>query len=219
MLSGKPLIAYTIEESLKSRLLDRLIVSTDSKKIANIAQHYGAEVPFIRPTSLAEDSTPDRDVFIHALSWLDQNEKYKIDILVNLRPTAPFRKAEDIDRAIEIFISSGADFLKSVCMPKNHPYKMWNVTSESSMEPFIMSNQWKKEGPDIPRQKTFPIYWQNAVIDVLNRKAILHKGSFNQLKFCPYIMSSEASVDLDSLTDFEYAEFLIKSRRNTKKEI
>ncbi len=95
---------------------------------------------------------------------------------------------------------------------------MWEITNKYSMEPLLQSDNWKCEGPDIPRQKIPDVYWQNAVIDILNRKAVFHKSHFDQLKFCPYIMSPEISIDLDSLADFEYAEFLMKKNRQITKE-
>lgn len=209
-LCGKPLIAYAIEGALKSAFIDRVIVSTDDKEIATVARHYGAEVPFMRPSELASDLTQDKPVFEHAINWLEDNESYNVEIMVNLRPTAPLRTVEDIDGAIEAFRSSGADFLKSVCISKNHPHKMWIITGEASMEPFASGEIWSEYGPDIPRQKAPDVYWQNGVVDILNKKAVFWDEAYDALKFCHYIMPQNKSIDLDTEDDLEYAEFIMK---------
>ena len=91
-LAGKPLIAHSIERALECKSIDRTIVSTDSKKIAEIAKKYGAEAPFIRPEELASDTTPMLPVLQHAVHHLEENEKYPIDIVILLDPTSPFRR-------------------------------------------------------------------------------------------------------------------------------
>ena len=98
-LNGKPLISYTIEEAKKSKFIDKLIVSTDSKEIADISLSQGASVPFIRPSELSTDSSLTFDVIKHTMNFLkDKDEHY--DIIVLLQPTTPFRKVESIDKAI-----------------------------------------------------------------------------------------------------------------------
>ena len=95
-LAGKPLLAWVIEAAKKSKYVDRVILSTDYKNIAEVGKKYGAEVPFMRPAEIAEDSTPDTPVFEHALKWLKENEGYESDIIVHLRPTGPVT-SEEID--------------------------------------------------------------------------------------------------------------------------
>ena len=101
LLAGKPLIAYSIGQSLQCRHIKRTIVSTDDPEIAEIAREYGAEVPFIRPKELAKDDTPDLPVFLHALDWLEKQESYLPDLIVHLRPTSPLREVKHIEEAIE----------------------------------------------------------------------------------------------------------------------
>jgi len=109
-LGGKPLIAYSIEAGLKSRYLDKVLVSTDDEEIAQVARQYGADVPFIRPAELARDDTPTLPVIQHALRFLaDKGETY--DAVCLLQPSSPFRTPAFIDAAIEKYVRSGADSL------------------------------------------------------------------------------------------------------------
>src|SRR4030042_3642677 len=97
-IAGKPLLAPSIEHALASKLINRTIVSTDSPAYAEIAREYGAQVPFLRPTDISQDTSTDLEVFIHALNWLREQEGYVPDICVHLRPTYPIRNVDDIDR-------------------------------------------------------------------------------------------------------------------------
>src|SRR3990167_8937178 len=98
-LSGKPLIAHTIEQALSTKFIDRVVVSTDAEKIANIASQYGAEVPFLRPQSLATDDAPKLPVVKHAVKFYIENLKFTPDYVIDLDPTSPLRTLEDIERS------------------------------------------------------------------------------------------------------------------------
>ena len=100
--AGHPLLTYSIAAGLQASLVDRVIVSTDDEETAEIARQYGAEVPFLRPAELALDSTPDLPVFEHALSWLEREEAYVPEWIVQLRPTTPVRPPDCVDRGISI---------------------------------------------------------------------------------------------------------------------
>ncbi|MFZ6019832.1 MAG: cytidylyltransferase domain-containing protein, partial [Chloroflexota bacterium] len=102
--AGHPLIAYSIAAALQSRRITRVIVSTDDPEIAEVARAYGAEVPFLRPAELAQDSTLDLPVFQHALAWLTANEAYAPDVVVQLRPTSPIRPVGLVDEAVHILL-------------------------------------------------------------------------------------------------------------------
>ena len=121
-VGGLPLIAHTILAARKSRSLDRVIVSTDDDEIAEVAERFGAEVPFRRPPEFAEDLTPDLPVFLHALEWLDRHEGYKPDLIAHLRPTSPLRTAQHIDEAVSILRGRpDADSVRSVTVPSENP--------------------------------------------------------------------------------------------------
>ena len=123
-LSGKPLIAYTINAALKSKLLTKVIVSTDDKKIADIAKEYGCEVPFIRPESLSGDDVLTYPVLKHAIEFLQENNHEKYDAILLLQPTSPFRSSKDIDNAINL-LSKDVDCVISISnVEGNHPLRM-----------------------------------------------------------------------------------------------
>ena len=100
-IAGKPMIAYSIEHGLKAECIDRVIVSSDSEKYADISREYGAEVPFIRPAEYATDTSLDIDVFRHALTFLKENEGYEPELVVQLRPTYPIRRINDIEAMVK----------------------------------------------------------------------------------------------------------------------
>ena len=125
-LGGIPLIDYTIKAARHSKYLDRIIVSTDSNEIANAALRSGAEVPFLRPTGIATKDSTEVAFHAQAIEWLNENEGYKPDFIVNLYPTAPFRTSASIDDAIKLILDNpDADGLRSVIKCSEHPYKMW----------------------------------------------------------------------------------------------
>ena len=127
LLGGKPLISYVLEAAKKCQLIDRIIVSTDDEQIAEVAKKYGAEVPFMRPAELAEDATPTELVLKHAVEWLEQNEKYKTDIVVFFQLTDLPRTKGLIEKVVSRILED--DSLDSVfvatCTRKNY----WRKTS------------------------------------------------------------------------------------------
>src|SRR3989344_6738402 len=118
-LLGKPLIVYTIEAAKNSGVFDRLILSTDDKEIADVAQKCGCDVPFMRPDELAQDDTPHLPVMQHAVQWLKDNENYEPDYVMILQPTSPLRQASHIKEAVDLILSKGTDAVLSVAeIPK-----------------------------------------------------------------------------------------------------
>jgi len=210
-LCGKPLIAYSIEQALASKWINRVIVSTDDGEIADIARKYGAEVPFMRPKEFAQDLSPDIDVFRHALQWLKVNEAYIPEIVLNQRPVCPIRKVEIIDQAIELFINTPeADSLRSVRTPAQTPYKMWGII-DGYMKPLL-------ELPGIvepfnqPRQVLPDVYWQFGYVDVVRAEVITQKGKMSGDRILPFFIDEEW-VDIDYEEDIIEAEKLLKKRR------
>ena len=210
-LGGKPLIVYSIEQALASKWINRVIVSTDDTEIAEVARIYGAEVPFIRPAEFAQDLSPDIDVFRHALAWLETNEGYVPDIVLNHRPVCPIRKAETIDRAIELFVNTpGADALRSVSIPAQTPYKMWQIV-DGYMKPLIELTG-TTESFNLPRQSLPEVYWQHGYVDMVRTKIITEKGRMSGDKILPFIIEDEW-VDIDYPEDIALAEKLLKARQ------
>ena len=175
LLGGKPLIAHSIETAQKSRLIKRVLVTTDDREIADIALKFGAEAPFIRPAELAQDDTPAAPVLEHALKFLGEKEGIKPEIIVWLEPPCPFRTAGEIDEAISLLQADpAADSLRSVCESFQNPYKSWTLTGEY-LQPLIPSPKPLHSGP---RQKTQKVYWQNGAIFLVRYHTIMTKGNF-----------------------------------------
>src|SRR3989344_946369 len=213
-LNGKPLIYYSISSGLKAKYIDRLIVSTDSPEIAKVARKYKAEVPFLRPLELARDDSPDIEFYLHTLKWLADNEKWTPYLVLNLRPTSPLRTAELIDNCIKKVIDLQADGLKTVSLTDKHPHKMWRLTNDGWLNPFLRTKFRLEKGPDVRRQELEPIYWQNAMIDITKPKFILEDNKVFGDHLTTIITLLEDSVDLDNLLDFKIAEAILKNREN-----
>ena len=128
--AGKPLIAWTIELALVARGVSRVIVSTDSERIAEVARKYGAEVPFLRPSEIAAAETPIEPVLAHAWRWLKDNENYVADSLVLLFPTNPLRQAKHVEGSIERFYSSGVDSVLTVNESPAHYTPYWTLVRD-----------------------------------------------------------------------------------------
>ncbi len=212
-LRGKPLIAYSIEQALASKWINRVIVSTDDEEIADIARRYRAEVPFMRPEEFAQDLSPDIDVFRHALKWLETNEEYIPDIVLNHRPVCPIRKVETIDRAIELLMNTPeADSLRSVCTPAQTPYKMWRIV-DGYMKPLLRLSG-VAEPFNLPRQVLPEVYWQFGYVDMVRTEVITRKGKMSGDKILPFIIDEEW-VEIDYQEDIVDAEKLLMKRRGT----
>ena len=206
-LAGKPLIAWTIEAARKSQYIDRVIVSTDDEKIAEVAKQYKADVPFMRPLELATDSASGTDVAIHALNWLKDNDK-NYDALILLQPTSPLRSSEDIDNAIPQFFSSSAKALVSVCEARHHPLWANTLPSDLNMKDFIRPEIKNKNRQELP------VYYQlNGALYIATPDYLLNVKSFFGQETYAFIMPEERSVDIDSLSDFFLAENLLTSFR------
>lgn len=204
IFGGKPLIAHSIMHALESQSIDRVIVSTDSEKYAEIAQEYGAEAPFIRPSQIAGDHSTDLEVFQHALDWLMQNEGYEPDICVHLRPTYPNRRVEDVDAIVATLLSNpDLDSIRSVSESPETPFKMWFRQDGGLLSPVCDLTEIP-EAHSLPRQILPTAYLQNAATDAIRTKTITSLGSMTGKKVYGYVM--EENHDIDNLEQFEAAE-------------
>lgn len=206
-LAGHPLIAYSIIVGLLAESVDRTLVTTDDPEIADIAREYGADVPFLRPVDLAGDDTRDLPVFQHALSWLKKQEGYQPDLVVQLRPTSPFRPPALIDQAVNVLLENPqATSVRGVVSSKQNPYKMWKVQENGKMLPIIGIDQ--PEPYNMPRQELPKTFWQTGHIDVIRTETIL-KGSMSGEQIYSCQIDPLFSVDLDNLLDWQRAEYQI----------
>jgi len=204
-INGKPMLAYSIEHGLKSKYVTRVIVSTDSGKYAEIARQYGAETPFLRPEEFAGDTSLDIEVFEHALNYLKETENYVPDIVVQLRPTYPVRKIEDIDKMVEMIIEDESiDSIRCIAPAKEVPYKMWRKGENGQILPLITDIP---ECYNMPRQELPKAYYQNACIDVIRTNVITEQHSMSG----KYIVGYEMKENFDIDTEEEFikaAEYL-----------
>ena len=210
-LLGHPLIAYSIKAALDSKLITKVIVSTDSQAIADVALQYGAEVPFLRPAEFAQDLSTDLDVFLHALNWLKENQNYTPDFVVQLRPTSPIRKAELIDSCIQKLADSSAESLRIVTPSPITPYKMWRIEDENQPMIPLLSVEGTDEPYNEPRQRLPKTFWQIGTLDVIRPELILEKKSMTGKKIMPHIVGNEWAIDIDEMSSFVKAAEVIVS--------
>lgn len=215
-LDGKPLIAYTIKAAKQSKYINRIIVSTNSKKIAMVAKKYGAEIPFLRPKNISQCNSTELQFFKHALNWLKKNEKYEPELIVLLYPTSPFRKASSIDQAIQKMINDPrADSLRSIKLCSQHPYKMW-LKGKKYLKPFITGKHPNVH--TLSYQNLPAIYIQNASIYITKPKTIFKTKSPIGKIIIPFIMNEIESVDINTPLDFEYAKIRLKNIKYESKK-
>lgn len=206
-INGKPLISYSIDVAKKSKLIDRVIVTTDNDEIAEISKKYGAEIPFIRPSDLAEDHVPTYPVIRHTVKWLEENENYKPDLIVLLEPTFPLRTSDEVDRAIKTIQKDGkADSLRSVIEPFQNPFKMWKI-KDKYLTPLI---ETENDSFEQPRQTLDRIYWQNGHIYISRYDTIMKKGNIHGEKILPFILDEDKFIDVDTKKDLELLRKVIE---------
>ena len=206
-LNNKPLLAYTIEAAKESRIFDRIIVSTDSEKIAAVALKYGAEVPFMRPKELATDTASSMDVLIYTIELLQEsNDKY--DYVALLQPTSPLRTSQDIVGAVNLLIEKNANSVVSVCKVEHSPLWSNTLPEDLSLKDFIR--------PEIRnlRRQDLPIFYRlNGAIYIVKVSYILESKDFFGQESYAYIMPVNRSVDTDTELDLVLAEVLLQHEK------
>ena len=208
LINNKPMMAYSIEHALNSKLINRVIVSTDSEEYAEIARQYGAEVPFIRPAEYATDTALDIDVFRHALTFLKETEGYEADIVVQLRPTYPYRDPADIDAMIQLMIDDPqTDAVRSVMLNEVVPHKMWYMADDNQITPILTDIP---EAYNMPRQQLPKTYYQNGNVDVLRPANIFEMNSMTGKKIKGYEMKE--MYDVDTEADFARVAAFMKDK-------
>jgi CMP-N,N'-diacetyllegionaminic acid synthase len=196
---GKPLIYHTIKAAIKSRYINRVLVSTDSKKYQKIAIKFGAEAPFLRPKNISRDNSHDKDLVIHALKFF-LKKKYFPDLIVFLRPTTPNRNPRVIDNAIKYFYKNiKFDSMRSVCKANQPPQKMFQLKGKSLVGFFdgILKNEYHS----LPRQKFSQALLPNGYVDILKPSFFFKKknSSFFGKKILAYF--TEKTLDIDVKDD------------------
>ncbi len=210
-LNGHPLIAYSVAAALECPLVDRVICSTDSEQIAAVAKKYGAEVPFMRPSELAQDDSRDYEVFEHVIHWLKENENYTPNIMVQLRPTSPLRETGVLEKAIETLIATPeADSVRSVSIPDVTPYKMWCETDSGELKPLLQLDG-TDEPFNAPRQSLPVVYAQTGTYDLFKVSSFIEYRSMTGKSIYPIIMERANWVDIDDEAALRMAANLLSS--------
>ena len=204
-LVGKPLIEYSIAHAKKSQFIDRIIVSTDSKKIAQISKSLGVEVPFLRPKKISGDSTPIIDVVQHTLNFLEKNENYIPDIVIVLQPTSPIRNVKKIDESINLLKKTQCSSVISVAKVKTTPsICFWN--ENNFLKPF--DKNFEKL---TIRQNRKPLYHPTGSLYVFWAKTLRKYDSIYGPKIRPMLISNNSeNLDVDNLFEFFLSEMTMK---------
>lgn len=199
ILGQKPLIAWTIEAAINSKLLDRIILSSEDNEIIEVARAYGCEAPFVRPAELAADNSTALETVLHALQSLAEDYEY----LVLLQPTSPLRTSEDIDGCIRMCHSHNAPSCAAVCQPRQSPYWMFSRNQEGYLVPLLRAAQNISRRQDLPTA-----YVVNGAVYVAKTSWLRNTMSFVTEETLAYEMPEERSIDLDTELDFKLAEII-----------
>lgn len=209
-----PLLVHSIIIAKKSKYINEIYVSTDSKEYKEISEKYGAIVPFIRPSTISDDLTPDIDVFKHFIEYYNNTYKYIPKYIVHLRPTYPNRNVELLDHLITIFTNNSKySSLRTVVSFDKSPYKMYNIINtqtESILSPLFkhieIENTVINEPYNQCRQILPTIYLHNGCIDIIDTKECILNNSMTGNKIMPYIMNNNEIYDIDTIEDWNQSE-------------
>ena len=217
ILGNKPLVGWILSSAKKSKYINRLVVSTDSKKYAKISQKYGAETPYLRPKHLATKFSDEIGFIKHLINHLRKKENYNPDIVVRLLATVPFQKVTDIDKIIKLVLKNKYDSAVIISKAKQHPYKALKIIGNTKK--YLVSFRTNK-GIDVGRknnrqlnEKFENIYFRSNVI-ACKTKVIRKYNSLCSSKTGYFIIPQ--TVDIDDEVDFKFANFLLKdsSKKN-----
>ena len=207
-LAEHPLIAYTIAAAFESGVFDAVVVSTDSDDYSDIARHYGAEVPFLRPLELAGSLSPDIEWVEHALLALEELGR-SYDAFSILRPTSPFRQAETIQRAwLQFSKESGVDSLRAVELCKQHPGKMW-VVQQKRMSPLLPTAPGEQPWHSSQYQALPKIYVQNASLEIAWTRIVHDSRTIAGDVVMPFFTEDYEGFDINDPNDWRDAEYLL----------
>ena len=208
-LAGKPLIAYTIEAALKSEIFTHVVVSTDSKEIASVAREHGALAPFERPDELAQDHVWSRDALKHAVLASEGLFNVTYDYVFELPCVAPLRTEKHIREVFSKLVETECDSVTSITLEHDkHPVRMKRIVDDKIQN---FTTEFP-EGEGSRRQDLEPCYVRNGAIFAMTRDCIVKDFSRHGEICRPYVMSLETSVNIDTMLEFKFAEFLIKER-------
>lgn len=209
-LAGKPLLAWSVEAALKSKYIDRVIVSSDDDEILEVAEKHGAE-PIRRPKAMAGDKSPFNLLIFHALDFLKKKENYIPDIVVYLQPTSPLRTSKDIDETLAL-LKGETECAISVCEIENKILKAFLINKKGYLQG-VSNNKF----PFMNRQDLPKVYMPNGSIYVIKRQDFAKTGKLFTKETVPSVMQGDKNLDIDSMEDMKKVEKILKEKIRQRK--
>ena len=209
-LAGKPLIAWCIEAVRACLEIDRVILSTDCQEIADVARHYGANVPFIRPAELARDESSTISTVVHAVEWIEKNEGYCADFVMCLQPTSPLCATQDMQGSIDLLKAKNADGVVSVTASEAHPFWMKQVDRDGRLTDFMPSPRSVHRRQDLPE-----LYSLNGAIYLAQRGVVVEQKTWYTPKTYGYIMPISRSLDINTPWDLYLADLIMQDKQRS----
>ena len=206
-LAGHPLLAYAIETARQSGVLERVVVSTDSEEIADVARWYGADVPFLRPREYATSTSPDIEWLSFTLERLDA----RYDLFALIRCTNPFRGPEAVRRGLDQLLATReADSLRAVELVKQHPGKMWLLAEDGrTMRPLLDQSHLDVAWHAGQYQALPPVYSQNSALEIAWARVVTETGTREGRVVAPFLTEGYEGFNVDDEGDWERAEHLV----------
>jgi CMP-N,N'-diacetyllegionaminic acid synthase len=206
-LAGHPLLAYAIETARRSDCFERVVVSTDSEEIADVARWYGADVPFLRPTEYATSTSPDIEWLAHTLEHLE--ERY--DLFALIRATNPFRGPDVVRRGLaQLLATPEADSIRAVERVKQHPGKMWLLSDDArTMAPLLDQSHLEVAWHAGQYQALPPVYSQNSALEIAWTRVVTETGTREGSVLAPFLTHGLEGFNVDDEDDWERAERLV----------
>jgi len=216
LLAGKPLLAYSIAAALQVKPIERIIVSTDSQRYANIAREYGAEVPFLRPAEISSDKSTAYDFIRHALDWMDTHEGHRPTYIVLLLPTMPLREIRYIESAIDLIINNDkATGLRSVHEMSETAYK--TVEIDGGYMKCICTGSFDVDTANLPRQGYPKTFQPNGYVDIIKSDYVIKSGKLFGNRVIAYI--TPRVIEVDTIEDYAYLEYQVAKKPEIVKEL
>lgn len=206
-LNGKPLIYYAIDTARAITIDENICVSTDDNEIKSVVEAYGLKVPFLRPDKLSTDTAGTYEVLLHALDYFEKQGKH-YDIVLLLQTTSPFRTAEQVNDALQLFDKEYVDMVVSVKECPANPY--YNVFEED-LDGYL--HVCKGDGNIFRRQDAPKVYEYNGAIYIMDAEKLKTTHMHRMQKRVKYIMDAQSSFDLDTMQDWEMAEMVLKTSK------
>jgi CMP-N,N'-diacetyllegionaminic acid synthase len=216
-LAGHPLLAYAIATAVESGRFERVVVSTDSEEIADVARWYGADVPFLRPAEFATATSPDIEWLAYTLERLD--ERYELFALI--RATNPFRGPDVVRRGLaQLLATPEADSVRAVELVKQHPGKMWLLSGDGrTMSPLLDQSELDVAWHAGQYQALPPVYSQNSALEIAWTRVVTETGTREGSVLAPFLTQGLEGFNVDDEDDWEQAARLVASGEATLPEV